>query len=424
MKRWMALAWGVLMVCVGSSGLVSVASAHDNVCHTLHLCRPDPPPAPPAPDPGGSEEPNQPVPAPGKPWGFNHDYQPNGDSTLDTSLDAMGALGVTHLRFGVSWQTWPTASATQPVPAELYTAPGDPNVGIGLRELDDKYLGLLARGITPVMILGNVPLWASTLYRCQDTAYRLTHMSKCLNDWQNGTHHMPAPEFYPQWRAWVTRMTERFSQAIIEGPNEPDLAWRRNYAERVPASQAAEVQCQLHQAVRSVDSTRKVLSMSMADASYERSYIPAARGCYDAFSFHPYPGGELDANQNVKLGEGSKLARLFRDLRGIRSSAGDTTPIWVTETGWSLIPKSNDPAFNSYWEERYSDAARRLYNRLATMGDVRAVMFHTLRDKPGPAYTKRTDLEYHFGFFRDDWTAKKRACHFLAMRGSSWSGCP
>src|SRR4051794_7421974 len=108
---------------------------------------------PAAPDPGGSESPDQPVPKPGKAWGFNLGYEPAGDVSPANSLQAMTALGVTHLRYAMHWRAFADTSPGQPVPREMRdTTLGHAAPGSSLRQYDDSYLDLTGRGITPVII--------------------------------------------------------------------------------------------------------------------------------------------------------------------------------------------------------------------------------------------------------------------------------
>jgi hypothetical protein len=390
-------------------------------------CSPDPAPASalPAPDPGGSESPDQPVPAPGKGWGFNLGYQPDGDTAATSSLAALTAVGANLLRDGIPWQAFGGTSPSEPVTPEMLTPLGQAPAGSSLVHWDREYLDLTGHGITPIFILSNAPLWASTLHNCQGLLYSLLNPNQCRN--LDGEILYPDPQFYPQWRQWIATMAARYPKAVIEGPNEPYLAWKANQSNpgtapnAVDPSTAGDIQCQLFQAVRSVGG-QTVLSMSMGDADYERGFIARAHGCYDGLSFHAYPYARVGSD--TYFGQGSGLAQEFADARAARSGAGDTAPIWVTETGYSYVPGSNT-ATTASWETTYADASRRLYNRLNTMSDVGAVMFHTLRDDPGP-YAPANDpssTEYHFGFFNKDWTGKPSGCGFTLRHGATWQGC-
>ena len=367
----------------------------------------DPAPAP-APDPGGSESPDQPVPAPGTRFGFNLGYRPPGDASPQRSLDALAATGAQLLRYPVAWRGFEDSSADEVVTEEMRRPPEDLAPDSGLRRLDERYADLLAHGIRPVIVLGDVPPWASRQYRCLRPAYAALYPRRCPWGWQR-RQHFPASEYFGQWREFVAWAAARWPRARIEGPNEPD----RDSPAAPPPGAAAAIQCELYAAVAGAV---PVLSTAVTDPGYVRDFVPAAAGCYDAYSFHPYPSG-------TDFGAGSPLARRFAALREARSAAGDTTPIWVTETGYSFVP-SGDGERDGHWEAVYADATRRLYNRLATMEDVGAVLLHTLRDRPIRAHSDRDDPEYHFGLFYEDWRPKPRACHVVGAAGGAWPGCP
>jgi hypothetical protein len=355
------------------------------------------------------------VPTPGKGWGFNLGYQPDGDTAPATSLQAIAAVGANRLRDAIPWQAFVGTSPGQPVTPEMRTPVGQAPAGSSLVRWDQEYLDLTSRGTTPIFILSDVPLWASTLHDCQGMLYSLLNSSRCSN--LGAEELYPDPQFYPQWQQWIAAMAARYPKAVIEGPNEPYVAWNAHqrdgstFSNAVDPTTAGDIQCQLDQAVRS-GGGQTVLSMSMSDANYERGFIARAHACYDGLSFHAYPYAHA-IGDDTYFGQGSGLAQEFASLRSARTSAGDTTPIWVTETGYSYVPGSS-AATTAAWQNTYADASRRLYNRLSTMSDVAAVMFHTLRDDPGP-YAPVNDpssTAYHFGFFNKDWTPKPSGCYF------------
>lgn len=311
----------------------------------------------------------------------------------------MTALGVNRYRESFPWSAFSTSPA-QPVPTDMSKALGHANPGSALARFDQLYTDLTSRGVTPMFIVERAPLWASTIHNCGTASYALVHVQQCS---VTGQPLYPDPAYYPAWQAFVKAVAERYPQAVIEGPNEPDYVYAQGWPGAVNASTAAQIQCQLFQAVRSVDS-RTVLSMGMGyDANYWDAFIAGAHDCYDAFSFQPYPSG-TSYGDDTFFGPGSGVAVMFARLRAARSSAGDTTPIWITETGYN-----NDDLSK---ESKYADASRRLYNRLMTMSDVTTVMFNTLRD-----------IGDGFGFFTAAWTPKGRACYFIGQHGGSFAGC-
>lgn len=384
---------------------------------------PTPTPAPPPPDPGGQENPA--VPPVDKPFGFNVGYPhlsgPIADALKQQTFDALRDVGATVDRnaMAIKWMYPP--SAENPFSAMMQApfgqAPEDSYVDL----LDEKYLELRARGITPVWAIQDVPGWASTLHQCAKPVYKLQHSAECPDNWNDINHsrHYPAPEFYGVWRQWVAWAAARYPEGVIEGPNEPDWVWEwhNSHAKTFPwgvtPQVAAQIQCQVHAATHSVGRPAGSASLmgTSGAADYLAKFVPAAKGCYDYFSFHPYP-------ETTSLGAGSIFAAKFHRLRTARNAVGDTTPIWVTETGYHYTPTGNATT-DAANEQTYADATRRLYNRLATMPDVGAVVFHTLRDDPANG----NPGERWWGFFRQDWSPKPRACYFVTIFGQTRPGC-
>jgi Glycosyl hydrolase catalytic core len=400
----------------GSGGAVGAPCIPGVTCTTTT-------PPPPAPDPGGTESPDQPVPYPGKGWGFNLGYKPYGDTSGAPSLQAMGALGVTHDRIMIQWSQVPDTAPGHAVTPDMQTPVGQA-AGAYLQRKDTEYLDHLAAGIVPVLQVLDPPYSMSTLHNCTEL-YAPLHKTECPNGWKNAQQgtliRWVHPDFYADWQAWVGGVAARYPQAIIEGPNEPDYAYNNSYAGSVDAPAAAAIQCKLFAGVRSIDN-RTVLSAAVT--STENSYVsrfianakPNGVRCYDAYSFHPYPGGV-----NSGLGAGSYFASVWAGLRSARTTYADTTPIWVTETGYQYpVPGGTADAAG---EATIAAADRRLYNKLVTMSDVAAVMFHTLRDN----VTGNGDPGWGFFYTADGthavWDPKPRACTFVLAHGGTYTGC-
>lgn len=373
----------------------------------------------PAPDPGGREGSGQPVPAPGKGFGFSLGVLAAGDPDPSRGITALRRVGATHYRFNIHWNntTGPT-SPQKPVPDDLRSPLGQARTP-KLRSYDAVYTALVAARITPIIILFDAPRWASTLKSCADGFYAVSHPRECPPGW-NGGNHLPHRDAYPQYRAWAAAVAERYPKAVLEGHNEPDLQWDgRNqspgsYPQAVAPEQAAEIQCELR---RAIPAPRKLLSMSMSSATYAGPFVAKAKGCYDAFSFHPYPGGE-------DLGAGSVFARRWAGLREARRAAGDETPIWVTETGRAFTPSPGRPTPGPEDEQALADMSWRLYDRIAGMPDVDVVLFHTLRDAPTEHLADPRDPEHWFGFFDTQWRPHLRACRFLQPGTPALGPCP
>jgi hypothetical protein len=147
-------------------------------------------------------------------------------------------------------------------------------------------------------------------------------------------------------------------------------------------------------------------------------YQQGLRGCMDNLAVHMYP-----ANM-TPLGADSPFAKIWQLVRELRTEFGDATPIYVTETGTMSDAGFATTNPRPLTENEQSDVNQRLYNRMATMSDVKAVIFHTLRNGPVPGLRGKTSTpDYHFGFLREDWSPKPVFCAFVAKAGKTFAGC-
>lgn len=370
---------------------------------------PLPPPSP--PDPGGSESPDQPVPAPGgKVFGFNASLYLSGQSTPEEELDAARAAGANIHRLPVSW-AWLQPTPETPLPAPEQTA--DPNTAAG--QIDRFYVAALARGIKPVFITYWAPRWATRYARCGLLDFGCQSIA-------NSKHKLvPEPAYLDEYENFVAAVKTRWPRAIIESWNEPDLYWgdpsyKGSRAFSASPEYFKEIQCAAYRGSKRVNADVVVAagwSMLRGAEYVRRVYAAGGDSCWDVANVHAYPDGQTD------FGPNSALAYVMDKLRQFRQAYGDTSPILVTETGYTTT--GGDPVS----EATQADATRRLYNRFVTMPDTLGVVFHTLRDAPLDEYPYNDwrSREYGYGFLRGDWTAKPVYCDFVAAAGNSNSRC-
>lgn len=78
----------------------------------------------------------------------------------------------------------------------------------------------------------------------------------------------------------------------------------------------------------------------------QHCYNAGIQGYYDVLSFHlyTYPGTQ---GPDATTGTGTLLSQLSA-LKSLRSSHNDTTPLWLTETGWTWN-SPNTPALQAQW---------------------------------------------------------------------------
>lgn len=361
-----------------------------------------PPPPPPAPDPGGIESPDQPVPLPGKQFGFNSQLHRAGLATAEQEIGSARAAGATVHRLPIQWRY------LQPTPS--HPPIGDEAIA---RKMDEFYEEALRRGITPLIIPFSAPPW-STKY---GTCLPLDFTCKALTDGRLAL--FPDLAHITHYEAFVEAVKRRWPRALIEpwnSPNHyykhPSYGGRRNFT--AAPDHFALIQCAAYRASKRVNDD-PVLAAGWAYHRYVEYvhgvYVAGGAECWDRANLHAYPG------KSTSFGVNSPVAKILRDARDLRARHGDTDPIWITETGYT-----NSGEFGVS-EAAQADASRRLYNRYISMPDVEAVIFHTLRDGATEDYTSTEHPEYGYGFLRADWSPKPVYCYFTGMAGSAVAGC-
>jgi hypothetical protein len=358
---------------------------------------------PPAPDPGGRENPDQAIPAPGKAFGFNSGLTLSGLASATEELDDVQRAGGRYLRLSIGWRYLQPTASDPPVPA--------PYAGSTVARLDDLYDRAAARGIKLIIIPGAAPLWATRYASCSltDTTCQRAQKDYKGTVWAN--RFSPDPPHFPAFRAFVGAVKRRWPLVLIEAWNEPNLYYQTNnpaWTSSTP-EEFAGIQCAAHAGSKDVN-TEPVLSAGFADTKYTAYvgalYAAGAKNCWDIANVHVYPGpGQYGAD--------TALARTMKNVRDLRAGYGDTDPLWITETGVTTTGDTDDAG--------QADALRRLYNRLVTMPDVAGVLVHTLRERVGGS---TSDPETGFGLQRADGTPKAAYCQLARMAGSIVGGCP
>jgi beta-glucosidase/6-phospho-beta-glucosidase/beta-galactosidase len=138
-------------------------------------------------------------------------------------------------------------------------------------------------------------------------------------------------------------------------------------------------------------------------------YAAGARGFFDALSYHPYTDGMEPTAYDAQHPERS-YAYAIPMLRNQMLQAGDDSPIWLTEVGWSTVGTdcSNcwTPELPTTEEEQAAYLAEAV--DIAQRWDyVEALLWYELTDTIFPADPTR--LEYHFGLFTNDYRPKPAA---------------
>lgn len=359
-------------------------------------------PPPPAPDPGGSDSPDRPIPVPGKVFGFSSGLYLGGMGRAEQELDAAKAAGANVHRAGITWkQLQPTPSS--PLPTATDSVHPDSAIG----RIDRFYAAAQVRNIQLIFTVGSAPLWATRYDRCRLLDFGCRQIAR-------SDHWLPPDgPFLDEWQAFVRAVKARWPRAIVEPWNEPDLYWghpefRGSRAFAAEPERFKQIQCAAYAGSKSVNGGPVLAagwSMTHGGAYVHRVYAAGGASCWDLANVHAYPA------EQTQFGTNSALAQALHPLRQVRQRYGDSDPIWVTETGYT-----NTGGF-AVSEATQSEASGWLYNRLVTMPDVAGVLFHTLRDAPVAAFRDSGHAEYGYGFLYEDWSPKPVHCRFTARAG-------
>ncbi len=314
-----------------------------------------------APDPGGDENTFPGIPVAGKLFGMNDsivDFA-NGQSP-ESYAKYVENVGGNSIRTILDW-AW-----AEPVEQ-------DELAEIRFTKWRAVYDTARAHGLRPIFLLASAPYWAREDPATGDTC------AICP--------YPPAdtPEMNAEWGEFVTEVATRFPNAIIQVWNEPNLHYwwgfelpdPERYAELVDIAYDAVQQVEIDLGVNI-----PVIAPGLANVPEEEA-VPqrmSLREFLDRAYAAPTP---LDENidglatnafpHSLTFGANTLLAATFEDLRAAQATAGDTSQIWVTETG------VHGGEEYGYWSESIrADRDYRLYNRLASMPDVRAVLFHRI----------------------------------------------
>jgi hypothetical protein len=323
-------------------------------------------------------------------FGFNSQLFDYGAAAADKEAQLVAAAGGTVERIPIHWSGMQPAPQDPPLPTEggrpVGALQGEKNA---LRLIDASYLDLTSRGIRPIIVLGDAPMWSTAYALCQPQPFQAVCRAVL------GAQLTPDNAHLDDWQRFVTAVAARYPAAVIEPWNEPNIDWGVRPSAPSP-EHMARVACVAHLAVRDLDASRPVLSPGLADRGFDayltRMEKTGARNCWNGYSWHLYFGSQTDF--------ASSLADRLAGLRAIKAAYGDRAPIWVTEAGWTTSgPFAVGP-------DDQASALVRLRAALAGQPDVRAMLVHTLRDAPVPQHSGSTDPEFGYGVLNEDWSPK------------------
>jgi hypothetical protein len=371
----------------------------------------------PAPDVGGTADVDIDPRTTRKPFGFNTGLSswnweppaPHSGITVEQEAELIRNVGGNAQRIGIQW------SAVEPAPGQYDESK--------LAWVDAMEAELRAHGMRAIIIVWESPMWATDLCPISDL---------CIVQQQR---FAPPRDIaaYAKFLAWIA---QRYPEAVIETWNEPNIKGFWKGTVWPDASRMAKMQCAAYDAIKAVNPSTTVLAPGLAyvgpGASKEaylyldfmRSlYQKMGRICWDALSVHIYQGTSVD-------GPNSYAAQAFRVIRNLRAQYGDTTPIWITETGATTSGSyGGDHGHTRRTPEQQRDINRAAVNEYLSTPEVGAVILHTLRDRPiwEGQFSDPAKIEYGFGLLYDGNgptpLPKPGYCHFVEMIGGEYPGC-
>jgi polysaccharide biosynthesis protein PslG len=275
-----------------------------------------------------------------------------------------------------------------------------------LADYDALYQADLAQGVKPIFTVAFAPSWA------------LGPESNC-NQWQQNCRYLPGSKHIGDWQNFVYMIAKRYPQAAaIELWNEPNLQIFSNGG--VDPARYTRVLKAGYSAVKSANPNMTVLAGGLSDNQVTGGgnmsesdfltgiYANGGKNSMDGISIHAYPTNAYN---------GTLTLTSLDQARTIRASYGDPNkPLWVTEVGVSTT--NTAPGWQIDEAGQATDTMW-FWNTLSVMGDVKAVLFHTLIDP-----TWMTDpKEVGFGLLHGDLTPKAAYCQLSVGAGGSYR-CP
>ena len=275
---------------------------------------------------------------------------------------------------------------------------------------DELYREYLARGVKPVFMLLFAPYWA-------------TDSNVTCDQWVEDCRYPPARSMLGEWRQFAADVARRYPEAAaIEVWNEPNLHW--SWEPTPDVTRYVELQRNAYQAIKAVRSRMTVLSAGFGNAQYSEDrivslpeYLKAWRlagglSSVDGLAVHAY-SWSLD---------GALMRQSVQQARDAAAAGGRKgLPLWVTELGLTTTPDAWIESPYIFSEAEQAQGLKSQYQQLATMADVKAVIFHTLIEQPMNEQISPELVGY--GVLRPDLTPKPAYCALANARGVVGLGC-
>ena len=313
-------------------------------------------------------------------------WSQNTPTDVTRQLDLLAGLHANSARVDVAWSSLQTG--------------GRGTINASYRDrIDQLVAGARARGISLVFTLNETPCWASA-------APASLKLSCTGAYWDRGVTRYPPVQVADY--AWAARwVAARYGTRIaaLELWNEPNYN-SGTYSPLIATDRAATYASMVRAAYPAVKAAAPALpvlvgALSFGDDVFLKALYAHGIGlAHDGISVHPYnewraPGAPHDARY-YKYDYVQGLAAVHNAML----AAGDRTPVWVTELGWTTCTIGT-----GRWcvtQQQQASYVAQAAAMAARWPWVRGFMVYNLRDKGiNPAET-----EHNFGLVRRDYTPK------------------
>lgn len=279
------------------------------------------------------------------PIGFNDIATQDGRVNARTVAALAARVGARTVRFTLNW-------------GEIERERGNRRWGMA----DAQYRQALAHGQRPILMVLDSPAWAR--------AARVDCPRRQI------CTYPPAPEHVSDFAAFAAATAARYPEALaLEVWNEPNL--HGFWSPQPDARAYGGLLRAVHKAVKASRPELPVLGGSIANSpgdspvamdsgTYLKALLGHAGAAMDGLAIHPYP---FTATPGATY-------RLVTQARDLMASAGLSLPLWITEVGATTTgPQGLSPATQARSVDRVVRYLRR-------QPDVRAIVIHTLADRP------------------------------------------
>jgi hypothetical protein len=306
---------------------------------------------------------------------------------MQEDLDYAKRAGVNVVRLDIGWAT---LNSTAPGKLTAWYSQKLAAFMAYANRLNIKVIG----------ILFTTPCWASSA--------PASLKQNCQGDWWGRGVGWYPPTNDQDFASFVRYITSTYGSelAAVEIWNEPDNANANYWVSPNPAADYAQLLKAAYPAAKAGDSSLPVLAAAMAGSDLPflgQLYQDGIQGYYDGISVHPYCGGNAPAATPAGSDVRYEFQAGLEALHALQLQHGDSTPIWVTEFGWSNV-------YN--YPQDQAAYIKQGYQILAGMPYVKSGIVYELHDDIGGSVT---DPEANYGLLNQDYTTKPAYAAFTSV---------